>query len=251
MVLTHMIRCILVDDEDLARTHMRRLLKGHADLNITGEASDGIQALELIAEQQPDVAFLDIEMPGLNAFDVIAQLRHPPLVVFTTAFDKYAVGAFDANALDYVLKPIQPIRLAQALDKVRANLEKPREEYESLLEHKLSSLRTGPPSKLAARRGRRIVLLSPKDVIYAALESQIVFYYTQAERLATDRTLGEIEQMLVPAGFFRVSRSAIVNLNHARELLPWSSGTWRVKLSNGVELDVSRDRARSLRSKIG
>lgn len=250
MVLTPRIRCILVDDEDLARTHMRRLLKGYADLDITGEASDGIQALELIAGQQPDVAFLDIEMPGLNAFDVIAQLRHPPLVVFTTAFDKYAVGAFDANALDYLLKPIQPIRLAQALDKVRATLEKPREEYELLLQRTLSSRRTGPPSKLAARRGRRIVL-SPRDVIYAALESQIVFYYTQAERLATDRTLGELEEMLVPAGFFRVNRSAIVNLNYARELLPWSSGTWRVKLSNGVELDVSRDRARSLRSKIG
>ena len=251
MVLTPRIRCILVDDEDLARIHMRRLLKGYADLDITGEASDGIQALELIAGQQPDVAFLDIEMPGLNAFDVIAQLRHPPLVVFTTAFDKYAVGAFDANALDYLLKPIQPIRLAQALDKVRATLEKPREEYELLLQRELWSRRTGAPSKLAARRGRRIVLLSPRDVIYAALESQIVFYYTQAERLATDRTLGELEEMLVPAGFFRVSRSAIVNLNYARELLPWSSGTWRVKLSNGVELDVSRDRARSLRSKIG
>jgi DNA-binding LytR/AlgR family response regulator len=104
---------------------------------------------------------------------------------------------------------------------------------------------------LAARRSRRILLLSPKDVIYAALESQIVFYYTEAERFVTDRTLGELEEMLVPAGFFRVNRSAIVNLNHARELLPWSSGTWRVKLSNGVELDVSRDRARLLRSKIG
>jgi two-component system LytT family response regulator len=246
-----MIRCILIDDEDLARRHMRRLLKAHDDLDIKGEASDGIQALELIAEQHPDVVFLDIEMPGLNAFDVIAQLRHPPLIIFTTAFDKYAVSAFDANALDYLLKPIQPIRLAQALDKIRSTLEKPREEYESLLERKLSSLRTGPPSKLAARRGRRIVLLSPKDVIYAALESQIVFYYTQGERLPTDRTLGEIEEMLIPAGFFRVSRSAIVNLNHARELLPWSSGTWRLKLSNGLELDVSRDRARSLRSKIG
>jgi two-component system LytT family response regulator len=246
-----MIQCIIVDDEDPARRHMRHLLEAHQDLNIGAEASNGIEAIEVISEQRPDVAFLDIEMPGVNAFDLIAQLRHPPLIVFTTAFDKYAVSAFDANALDYLLKPIQPIRLAQALEKIRATLKKPREEYESMLQRKLGSLRTLPPSKLAARRGRRIVLLSPKDVIYVVLESQIVFYHTETERFVTDRTLAELEELLAPAGFFRVSRSAIVNLNHARELLPWSSGTWRVKLSNNVELDVSRDRARSLRSKIG
>jgi DNA-binding LytR/AlgR family response regulator len=246
-----MIRCIIVDDEDPARRHMRRLLEAYQDLEIVGEAPNGIEALDVISEQKPNVAFLDIEMPGMNAFDLIAQLRHPPLIVFTTAFDKYAVSAFDANALDYLLKPIQPIRLAQALDKIRATLKTPREEYEPVLQRKLGALRTGPPSKLAARRGRRIVLLSPKDVVYVALESQIVFYHTQAERFVTDRTLAELEELLEPAGFFRVSRSAMVNLNHARELLPWSSGTWRVKLSNDVELDVSRDRARSLRSRIG
>jgi len=246
-----MIRCIIVDDEDLARTYMRRLLEAHDDFNIAGEASNGIEALESIAELQPDVVFLDIEMPALNAFDVIAQLQRPPLIVFTTAFDKYAVNAFDANALDYLLKPIQPVRLAQAVDKVRATLEKPREEYQSMLQRKLKAMRDGPPSKLAARFGRRIVLLAPREVLYIAVEDQIVFYYTQKDRFTSDRTLSELEEMLVPAGFFRVSRSAMVNLNHARELLPWSSGTWRVKLSNGAELDVSRERSRSLRAKIG
>jgi DNA-binding LytR/AlgR family response regulator len=246
-----MITCIIIDDEDPARRHMWRLLDAHPDVNIIGEASNGIDAIEALDEQHPDVAFLDIEMPGINAFDLLAQLRHPPLIVFTTAFDKYAVSAFDANALDYLLKPIQPIRLGQALDKLRATLRKPRGEYESMQQRKLRSLHAGPPSKLAARRGPRIVLLSPKEIIYVALESQMVFYHTQVERFVTDRTLAELEELLEEAGFFRVSRSAIVNLNHARELLPWSSGTWKVKLSNNVELNVSRDRARSLRSKIG
>src|SRR5262245_16150449 len=110
-----MIRCIIIDDEDLARQHVARLLRAHSDFEIAGQASNGVEALELISEHHPDVMFLDIEMPGLSAFDMLAQLRHPPLIVFATAYDKYAISAFDANALDYLLKPIQPARLAQAV----------------------------------------------------------------------------------------------------------------------------------------
>ena len=112
-------------------------------------------------------------------------------------------------------------------------------------------MRGGPPSKLAAHRGKRIVLLSPNDILCILVTDQLVFFHTQTERFATDRTISELEELLEPAGFFRVSRSAIVNLHYARELLPWSSGTWKVKLSNNIELDVSRDRARALRAKIG
>jgi DNA-binding LytR/AlgR family response regulator len=246
-----MIRCVIADDEDLARRHMARLLEAHADCEIVSEAANGVEALEAISETQPDVVFLDIEMPGLNAFDMLTQLRHPPLIVFATAFDKYAISAFDANALDYLLKPIQPARLAQAVEKIRATLKKPREQYESMLQRAVSTMRGGPPSKLAARRGKRIVLLSPADILCILVTDQIVFFHTQTERFATDRTISELEELLEPAGFFRVSRSAIVNLHHARELLPWSSGTWKVKLSNSLELDVSRDRSRALRAKIG
>jgi DNA-binding LytR/AlgR family response regulator len=147
-----MIQCIIVDDEDLARAQMRRLLKAHQDFEISGEASNGVDALELITEQKPDVAFLDVEMPALNAFEVISQLRHPPVIVFTTAFDTYAVGAFDANALDDLLKPIQPVRLAQTVDRIRGTVGKPHGEYESIL-RRTAAMRRGAPSKLAARGG--------------------------------------------------------------------------------------------------
>jgi DNA-binding LytR/AlgR family response regulator len=190
-------------------------------------------------------------MPELTAFDLLAELREPPLVVFATAYDEYAVKAFESNAIDYLLKPILPARLAKTIEKLRTTLEKPRREYEPLLRSVLSQLRTGPPAKLAARRGKRIVLLSPKEILYARIEDEIVFFHSQTERFATDRTITELEELLAPAGFCRISRSAIINLAYARELVPWSSGTWKVKLTNNTELDVSRERARDLKSLIG
>ena len=244
-------RCLIVDDEDLARQQMARLLAAQPNFQVIGEARNGVEALELIPELKPEVVFLDIEMPGLNGFDMLAQLRESPLIVFATAYDEFAIRAFDANAIDYLLKPIQPARLAQALEKVQTNLLRSSDQYQASLSATLATLRPGPPAKLAGRRGKRIVLLSPKEIIYAAIEDKLVFLYTETERYLTDRTIVELDQLLTPAGFFRISRGAVVNLEHARELLPWFSGTWRLKLSNQVELDVSRDRSRLLRSKIG
>ena len=246
-----MIRCLIVDDEEVARQHMARLLKAFPDVVEAGQASNGAEALELISSTKPDVVFLDIEMPELTAFDMLAELREPPLIVFATAYDEYAVKAFESNAIDYLLKPILPARLAKTIDRLRTTVEKPRKGYEPLLRSLLSQLRTGPPAKLAARRGKRIVLLSPKEILYARIENEIVFFYSQTERFATDRTITELEELLGPAGFCRISRSTIINLAYARELVPWSSGTWRVKLSNNTELDVSRERARDLKSLIG
>jgi len=244
-------RCLIVDDEDLARQQITRLLAAQPNFQVIGEARNGVEALELIPELKPEVVFLDIEMPGLNGFDMLAQLRESPLIVFATAYDEFAIRAFDANAIDYLLKPIQSARLAQALEKVQTNLLRSSDQYQASLSATLATLRPGPPAKLAGRRGKRIVLLSPKEIIYAAIEDKLVFLYTETERYLTDRTIVELDQLLTPAGFFRISRAAVVNLEHARELLPWFSGTWRLKLSNQVELDVSRDRSRLLRSKIG
>jgi len=244
-------RCLIVDDEDLARQQIIRLLAAQPNFQVIGEARNGVEALELIPELKPEVVFLDIEMPGLNGFDMLAQLRESPLIVFATAYDEFAIRAFDANAIDYLLKPIQSARLAQALEKVQTNLLRSSDQYQASLSATLATLRPGPPAKLAGRRGKRIVLLSPKEIIYAAIEDKLVFLYTETERYLTDRTIVELDQLLTPAGFFRISRGAVVNLEHARELLPWFSGTWRLKLSNQVELDVSRDRSRLLRSKIG
>src|SRR5262245_61399798 len=133
-----MIRCVIVDDEEIARQHIARLLSAHAEIEIVGEAPNGAEALTAVSASNPDVIFLDIEMPGLSAFDMLAQLARPPLIVFATAYDKYAVHAFETNAIDYLLKPIEAERLAKAIERIRATIGKSRPDYESLLRRALS-----------------------------------------------------------------------------------------------------------------
>jgi two-component system LytT family response regulator/two-component system response regulator LytT len=245
-----MIRALVVDDEAPARAHLIRLLSAHADVEVVAEAANGLDALERLAEQRPGVMFLDIEMPGLSGFDVLGELSAPPITVFATAFDEYAVRAFEANAIDYLLKPVQAARLAQTLDRVRATVAAAGAGYRASLQQTLAAVYRGVPARIVGRRGTRLILLSPKEILYASIEDQLVFLHTASDRFTTDRTMADLEALLASADFFRVSRAAVVNLNYARELVPWASGTWKVRLTNGVELDVSRDRARELKARL-
>ncbi|MDQ6704990.1 MAG: LytTR family DNA-binding domain-containing protein [Acidobacteriota bacterium] len=247
-----MIRALIVDDEDLARVNLRRVLDGEENVEVIGEAANGIDALEKIGDLNPDVVFLDIEMPGLNGMEVARNMTGEPgsgpLIVFATAYDEFAVKAFEANALDYLLKPIQPQRVREALGRVTAALRSGRSEYTESLTQVLSGVTL---NKLAVRRGKRIVLLALKEIFQISIEDKLVFVHTEKERFLIERTIGDLEEMLGDSGFLRISRGEVVNLEHVRELIPWFSGTWRVKLSNSTELDVSRDRARRLKEIMG
>jgi DNA-binding LytR/AlgR family response regulator len=243
-------RALVVDDEDLPRLQLKSMLSEHSDIDVF-EASDGVEALERIEETPPDVIFLDIEMPGLNGFEVLQHLTIPPLIVFATAYDEYAIKAFEANAIDYLLKPIQPQRLLQSLDRIRAALQRRPALYEAALRNVLLDLRRGPPTRLAVHKNNRIVLLPLGAVLWAAVEDRLVFLHTTTERYLSDRTIGELEEMLKGAGFFRVNRSEVVNLEHVREVAPWTSGGCHLTLTNGAGLTVSRDRVRSLKSLVG
>jgi two-component system, LytTR family, response regulator len=242
-----MIRAVVVDDEELARRSLIAALSDEHILEIVAEASNGLEALERIAEHEPDVVFLDIEMPGLNGFEVIENLNATPLIVFVTAYDEYAVRAFEANAIDYLLKPIQPQRVHQAVERVRAALEKGTAANGDALHKLLAELKPAPPRKIAARKGKRIVLLSLKEVMHATIEDKLVFLHTCTGRFLSDKSIGELERFLEPGGFFRISRGELVNLEYVREIVPWFSGTYKVRLSTGAELDVSRERARRLK----
>ncbi len=245
------MRVVIVDDEALAREQLKRALASWADVVVVGEAANGIQALERIEELTPDAVFLDIEMPGLNGLEVAEQLGKPPLVVFVTAYDEFAVKAFETYAVDYVLKPLDGQRLAKAVGRLRELLEcRTAPPVHEMLASMRDERRLGP-RRLAARKGKRIVLVSPKDVLYVTTEDKLVFLVTSEGRHLIERTVAELELLLESEGFFRISRSELANLVHVQELMPWFSGTWRVKLVNGVELDVSRERARRLKELVG
>ena len=243
------MRILIVDDEAPARQQLARALSRHADVQIAGEATNGLQALEQVEELRPDVVFLDIEMPGLNGIEVASNLAHPPLIVFVTAYDEYAVKAFETHATDYLLKPLEEARLHQTLDRLRSQLtsrQQPdvRELIAALLPRTL-------PTRIAARKGKRIVLLGTSDMLYVTTEDKLVFIVTAEGRFLVDRTVSDLETTLEAHGFFRISRSEIANIAHAAELIPWFNGTWRLKMSNGTELDVSRERARKLKELVG
>jgi two-component system LytT family response regulator len=245
-----MIRILLVDDEELARSTMRRALAVVPDLEVAGEAGNGAEAIEAIAELRPDVVLLDIEMPGFNGFEVVQQLVDPPIVVFVTAYDEYAVRAFDANAIDYLLKPVQPERLEKTIARVRERLKaRTPEDRKGVAE--IARQRGGPIRRLAARRGKRIAIVPLRDVNRIEIDDKLVFACTATERLLIEKTIGELETLLEPSGFLRISRGELVNLEKVTELMPWFSGTWRVRLSNGEERDVSRERAKQLKEAMG
>jgi len=244
------IRTLLVDDEDLARIALRRGLAGIADIEIVGEASNGIEALSMIGELTPDLVLLDIEMPGFDGFEVVQQLGTPPAIIFATAYDEYAVRAFEANAVDYLLKPVQPERLERALARVRERIHA----GDSLLVSRVKEVareRGGPLRRIAGRRGKRIVIIPLREIIRVEIEDKLVFAVTANDRLLLEKTISELEAMLEPVGFLRISRGELVNLETVKELLPWFSGTWRVKLMNGEERDVSRERAKQLKEAMG
>jgi DNA-binding LytR/AlgR family response regulator len=239
-----LIRALVVDDEEPARRNLISMLDDAVE--VVGEAVNGVEALEKVFELAPDVIFLDVEMPQMNGFEMLAQLSNPPHVVFVTAYDHHAIQAFEAHAVDYILKPLRRERVAKAVERLRAGLgSSPSVSLRNVLQQFPVAM------KIAGRRGKKICLLSPCEVVWIGIEDRLVFLHTAQDRFLVDRTIVELENILSPQGFFRVSRGEIVNLQHAREVIPGSSGTWQLILSNGRELDVSRERSRELRAAMG
>jgi two-component system LytT family response regulator len=241
------MRALIADDEDLARESLKRALAAHPGIEVIRECANGLQALEAIPALRPDVVFLDIEMPGLNGFEVLQQLAEAPAVVFVTAYDEYAVKAFETDALDYILKPVEAERLERALSRVREKLAKGI--TDAAIKH--AAKQAGPIRRLAAKRGNRFVIVPLKDIVRVAIEDKLVFAWGEKERFLVERTISDLETLLEPAGFIRISRGELVNIEMVRELIPWFSGTWRVRLAGGGEHDVSRERAKRLREAMG
>lgn len=251
------LRVLLVDDEPLARARARRLLSRVGGADVVGEAGSVAEAAELAASARPDVVLLDVQMPGDDGFALLRLLEPRPAIVFVTAFDQYAVRAFEENAVDYLLKPFREERLAEALQRARLAMARP-EELARRLESLLATVGAGarPATTLdrfTVRVGTRQLIVRAEDVLWFGAEDKLVFAATAGDRHWINFTLDELERRLDPGRFVRVHRSAIANLDRAAMLRPGFAGTWRLQLDDPArtEVPVSRARARQLRERLG
>jgi two-component system response regulator LytT len=253
------LRVLVADDEQLARDELCFLLGQDGDVEIAGQARDGIEALQLAGQLQPDVIFLDVQMPGLTGFEVARRLladAGPAQLVFVTAFDQYAIDAFSVNAVDYLLKPVDLARLEQTLDRARRRLASEQAARLPLspadLEKVIGALqaRQERRDQLAIRVGERFVLVQADDVVHASLVDEAIMVVTSAMSGTSNyRTLDELQSRLDPAVFWRVHRSHLVNITKIKEIVPWFSRNYILKMKDpkATEIPVSRAQTRRLR----
>jgi two-component system LytT family response regulator len=242
-----MTRILLVDDEEFARERLRQLLASFPDVTVVGEAADGEQAIAMVTGLRPDVVLLDIQMPGASGLEVAANLPAPrPAIVFCTAFDQYALDAFEVEAIDYLLKPVNRVRLMRALDRVQLGERMPSEQAIERLARAVH----GTTIRLLARCGDRYRVIPQNDVIYLSSNGGLTRLHTRERDYVLDPTLNDLEARLDPALFYRVSRSALVNLDCVAEVGSSCANVADVVLHNGTRLEVSRRRLKELLERI-
>jgi two-component system LytT family response regulator/two-component system response regulator LytT len=254
------LRAVLVDDEQLARDELGYLLGQVGGVEVIGQAGNGVEALSTIDRLQPDLVFLDVQMPGLTGFEVARRMldkRAMSHIIFVTAFDQYAIEAFEVNAVDYLLKPVDPNRLEVAVDRARRRMSTVRlaepsgydnDQLEKIVQ--LVTERQSRRERLAIKVGERFLLVQSEEVIYASLvDDSITVVTSQHAGTSNYRTLDELQARLDPSVFWRVHRSHLVNINKIKEIVPWFSRNYilRMKDAKATEIPVSRTQTRRLR----
>ena len=257
------LKAVLVDDEELARDELAYLLSRANGVEVIGQAGNGLEALEAIARLEPDVVFLDVQMPGLTGFEVARRMLDAadgasPTIVFVTAFDQHAIEAFEVNAVDYLLKPVDAGRLEQALERARRRVTAERQagtktdvdagQLEKIVQ--LVAERQSRRERLAIKVGDRFMLVQAEEIVYASLAEESITVVThQHAGTSNFRTLDELQARLDPAVFWRVHRSHLVNINMIREIVPWFSRNYilRMRDEKTTEIPVSRAQTRRLR----
>ncbi|MFI5336676.1 MAG: LytR/AlgR family response regulator transcription factor [Opitutales bacterium] len=240
------MKALLIDDERLARNELRRLLAAHADIEIAGDAVDVEDALAKIAALKPDLLFLDVQMPGADGFALLEQLEPPlPAVIFTTAYDEFAVKAFEFNALDYLLKPVDPNRLVAALEKLRHRPAGTGEEGEVVPQHRLSL-----EDKVFVREGDRCWFVPVKNIRLLESEGNYTRVHFDDSKPQLFRSLTAMEERLDPRHFFRANRKQVINLAWVEGIEPWFSGGLLVRLKGGLKVELSRRQAQDFRERM-
>ena len=248
------IRAFVVDDERLAVDRLCRLLGETGRVSLAGSATDPASALQQLRQQAVDVIFLDIQMPGLSGFDLLAQLDTDTPVVFTTAYDQYAIEAFAVNSVDYLLKPIEPARLERALDKLQRLTGEPRPDMRVLARELAAHLTPGRKlERIASRVAERTIVLDVSRVTHVITRDKLTFASLGGREHVIDYTLTQLEQRLDPRRFVRVHRAAMVNVAFIDEMYPDVDGGMLVRLKDEkkTEISVARDRVKHLKERLG
>jgi len=256
------LSAVIVDDEQLARDELAFLLKNAGDINVVAQGKNGLEAVNLVKEHNPDLVFLDVQMPGLDGFGVIKRLLDKkvrlPKIVFATAFDQYAVKAFEVNAVDYLLKPFDKKRVSQALHKARTQQEAdelPAEKIDNLV--RMLQAPKPQASKIMLKAVGRMFLVDQKDICYASIEDGVISVVTAGasgmEGHSNCRTLEELLDSLDPGMFWRAHRSYVVNINRIREVVPWFKSSYQLRMDDKKqsEIPVSRAQTKRLRELFG
>jgi two-component system LytT family response regulator len=252
------LRAFLVDDEPLALDRLRRLLDQTGRVNVIGATTKPEDAIAALNDDPPDVCFLDIQMPRLTGFDILTRLQRQPVVVFTTAYDHYALQAFGVNSVDYLLKPIEPEALVRALDKIellRGSSQPTQPDLHLLLRRVADSLGVDQPKypdRIASRLGDRLRFLDLDRVTHFYAEDKLTWALFEGKPHCVDHSIAELEKKLDPKHFVRIHRATLVNLSWVREVAPLPGGALNLRLkdSAGTELIVARDRAHAFRERL-
>jgi len=256
------LSAVIVDDEQLARDELAFLLKNVGDVDVVAQGKNGVEAVNLIREFNPDLLFLDVQMPGLDGFGVIKKLldRRVPLpkIVFATAFDQYAVKAFEVNAVDYLLKPFDKKRVAQSVERAKIKIgtsDGSSEKFETLV--RMLESQKPQTSKLLLKAAGRLILVNQKDVCFASIEDGVITVVTSGpagmEGQSNCRTLEELLESLDPNLFWRAHRSYVVNKNRIKEVVPWFKSSYQLRMDDKsqTEIPVSRAQTKTLRELFG
>jgi len=253
-VLERDLRALIVDDEQLARDELRYLLEQLGGVEIVAQADNGPDAIAAVGKHTPDVAFLDVQMPGFTGFEVARQIidrEQAPAIVFVTAYDQHAIEAFEVNAVDYLLKPVEPARLDTAVQRVRrrhVEAQPLNDQLQRIVE--LVERRQSRREQVAVKVGERFLLVQTEEIIFASMADESINIVTSHVAGSCNyRTLDELQARLDPATFWRVHRSHLVNINKIKEIVPWFSRNYilRMKDAKATEIPVSRSQTRRLR----
>lgn len=241
--------CVIVDDEKLARDLLREYLEGYPEITIVAECSKGSEAVEQINKLKPDILFLDVQMPGMNGFDVLDEIDHEPYVIFTTAYDQYAIKAFEKNAVDYLLKPLDEERFRSAVNRALKRKTTEKGTVEELIRNLRPENRSFE-SHIFVQKSEKLFNLPVEDIVYLEASGDYTIITTRNDQFVSSSGIGKLEEIMDPDTFIRVHRSTIININSLKEIERHFNGGMVVKMQNGKSFPVSRTYARHIRKKV-